>query len=93
MVTETNLNILYSPHAQRTIPKHVPPEDMFNKTIFIEFDLMQLLDIDEKNGIWMARASVFGLYVVPSARWDPELFNNSNHLILPRYSVWNPDIC
>ncbi|XP_075249902.1 neuronal acetylcholine receptor subunit alpha-7-like [Convolutriloba macropyga] len=65
---------------------------MLIKTFFVQFDLRQVLDVDQKNGLWFARVALDIYYISKSASWDPSEFNDIEYLTLPRGDIWSPDI-
>ena len=62
------------------------------QTFFVQFDLRQVLDVDQKNGLWFARVALDIYYISKSASWDPSEFNDIEYLTLPRGDIWSPDI-
>ena len=63
-----------------------------NNSVYVHFDLGQILDIDEKNGIWTAKMLRVFFYQSNSTIWDPNDYNGTDYLYLPEKMFWGPDI-
>ena len=62
-------------------------------SVYVNFDLVQIVDIDEKNGIMTAKITQATSLQIESLPWDPEEYNGTSHLTVPNTLFWQPDIC
>ena len=72
------------------IPKHNPPIDV--QQMSMSFDLKQILDTDEKNGIWTAKFTSWLIYSSQVFQWDPDKYNGTKFLNVMPGVLWSPDI-
>ena len=77
---------------EKVLPKFRPPLDMLNNTVFLHMDLFQILDVDEKNGVIMAKFWAYIYYFSENAKWNPADYEGIEILIFPAYTFWAPDI-
>ena len=81
------------------LPRHIPPNDMLNNTVFLRPDLAQILHVDEKQGLWEIKIWMFISYQSNSARWNSTYVTEKNEtvklpsrLVFAKDTFWNPDI-
>ena len=74
------------------LTKYTHPFDMLNNTVFIYFDLYQILEVDEKNGVLQAKFWLYYYYYAPSAEWEPEDYGNISTMLVPAKTFWTPSI-
>ena len=74
------------------LTKHATPPDMVNQTVYLYVDLVQLLNIDEKNGLVTLQLRILFYYKSTSAKWNPRDFYNYTLLFFPKDTFWTPDI-
>ena len=70
-----------------------PPLDMENKTVYVYFDLHQILDVDEKEGSLSLRATFTTMYKSDHAVWNPDDLNGTTSVLVPLGTFWKPPIC
>ena len=78
---------------QEVLPQHFPPYDMLNNTVYIYNDLLQIVDVDEKQGLWEIKLWIFLSYRSDQAKdaWEG---NESlpQTMLFPQGTFWTPDI-
>ena len=74
------------------LPKHTPPRDMVNKTVYLSLDLYHIVDVDEKNGILTVKLTFFMYYYTPSASWNESELGEINTIAAPSDTFWTPDV-
>ena len=78
---------------QEVLPQHFPPYDMLNNTVYIYNDLLQIVDVDEKQGLWEIKLWIFLSYRSEQAKdaWEG---NGSlpQTMLFPQGTFWTPDI-
>ena len=79
---------------QNSIPKYTPPYDMENKTVYFYLEMLQILNVDQKMGIWEVKFFVDIYYYTPSAKWDPKEYGNGtlDAMVVPAGTFWTPDL-
>ncbi len=79
-------------HLEATLPRHSPPSDISNnKTVTVELIVEQILNVDEKQGIWGLKLFVNYDYFSPSVAWNSSEFGGKDRLQVPRRDFWMPD--
>ncbi|XP_075250907.1 acetylcholine receptor subunit alpha-type acr-16-like [Convolutriloba macropyga] len=62
-------------------------------TLFVEFQLHQVLDVDEKNGLWYTKAAFYISYFSDSVVWHPAEYNNISQLKFTQSEkIWTSDL-
>ena len=64
----------------------------FLQTLFVEFQLHQVLDVDQKNGLWYTKAAFYISYFSDSVVWDPAEYNNISQLKFTQSEIWTSDL-
>ena len=77
---------------QENLTKFCPPPDLYNRTVYINLELTQFLQLDQKLGVIVLTLMVTLTYYVPSVAWDPVDFKGIRFLALPENTAWTPDV-
>ncbi|XP_075257942.1 neuronal acetylcholine receptor subunit alpha-7-like isoform X1 [Convolutriloba macropyga] len=67
---------------------------MENKTVYVYIDLFKLQEVDEKDGLWVAKLFLYYYYYSHSARWNSSDYNDGTltAFFVPQGTFWTPDI-
>ena len=81
-------------HLQSQIPKHFPPYDLQDRTVWLYIDILQITDIDEKKGSLELKMALDVFYVCPGAAWNKSDFGDGllDIFFVPASTFWKPDI-
>ncbi|XP_075255777.1 neuronal acetylcholine receptor subunit alpha-5-like [Convolutriloba macropyga] len=74
------------------VPQLIPPMDMVNNMVNVKIDIYQIVDIDEKDGLWTAKLYLYLFYDTPSARWNREDYGGIELITVPKDTFWSPDL-
>ena len=78
------------------IPKYTSPYDMFNNSVNMYTDIMQILSINEKEGSWQVRMWLAIHYKSENAAWNRTVNGKKeqlpDYLLVPSETFWTPDI-
>ncbi|XP_075264708.1 neuronal acetylcholine receptor subunit eat-2-like, partial [Convolutriloba macropyga] len=80
---------------KKVLPKYVPPFDMEDRLVKVYLDLLQILKMDEKMGVWEVKLSIYLRYNSPSATWNNSQWGTQgllDALTFPHSTFWSPDI-
>ena len=77
----------------RTSVLYIPPNIRYNRTVFINVDLFQVMEVDERKGMVEVKLSLDLVYYLYGLDWT-HVFPNcaSTELVVPRGTVWRPDL-
>ena len=71
--------------------KNTYSSQMYNDSIYVEIDLYQLLDIDEKESVVSVKIWLGIYYYLPQLQWDPT--SNGPYMVaFATKTVWSPDL-
>ena len=74
------------------ITKHSPPADMVNRTVFIYLSIYQIVDVDEKMGMFTMKFWMYIYYKLQHPLWDPRKYKNATRMQFLSDTFWKPDV-
>ena len=77
---------------RKKVPKYMPPSDLKYKQVAVKLDIYQILDVNEKDGLMTLKLFVYYYYNSLSAKWDPDEYNGTRMLAVPKDTFWTPDL-
>ncbi len=86
-------NDIYDWILNRTTKLYVPPNIRFNKTVFFNADLYQILEVNEIQGFVTVKIFVNFAYYLDGMNWtQPFPESPTDSLYLPGGTLWIPDL-
>ena len=79
-------------HLKTVLPRFSPPANIENSAVYIHADIMQILFVNEKDGVWSVKLWLSFFYLTPSCRWDPQQFGGIDRIVVPGNTFWTPDL-
>ncbi len=79
-------------HLKGKLTKFSPPRDLCNDSVHIYVDLIQIMNVDEKDGLWTVKLWVYYYYFTESLHWNSSDYDGIETLVVPPDTFWNPDI-
>ena len=79
---------------QENIPKFSPPLDMKDRSVYLYTDLVQILSINEKEGVWEVKLWISVEYLCEKASWNSTADSKDLpfYLAVPQGTFWKPEI-
>ena len=72
-------------------PRHIPPPIMHDK-IYVYLTIGQILNLDEKQGLWDARINFYSRYFLPENVWYGNGSNFPECILVPQGTAWGPTL-
>ncbi|XP_075246170.1 neuronal acetylcholine receptor subunit beta-3-like isoform X2 [Convolutriloba macropyga] len=71
------------------LPKYGGPYGGYTQ-VYVDPEIHQVLDVNEREGYWTASISIPIMYQVPNITWDPAQFGYRQVIQVDKDSVWTP---
>ena len=75
---------------QSRLPRYSPPKNL--TSVYVAMQLMQILDINEQQGLWTVKLWLTHFYSPVGMYWEKDAYNGTNTLSVPKNTFWSPDI-
>ena len=74
------------------LTKTHPPVGMQNNSVFVYFDIYQIVDVIEKDGLITVKLWLYAYYILEEPLWNEAEFNNVSIVQFPGETFWVPDV-